>query len=102
MTSDLLSPQGRYSMIPRRVRAALDAHVHDRRPSGGFVTALLENNLSLAFMQADDYSRAAMLEIVLYLWDELPADSWGSAEHVRRWIGQERAPSARSPDLGSA
>ena len=82
-------------MIPPLVRKAIDAHADERRPCGDFVTAVLENDLSAAFLWADPNSRAAMHEIMLYVCNEIPGDCWGSRKIVRAWL----APSTVVPSI---
>jgi len=72
-------------MIPQRVKYAIDRHVEVGQPCGHFVTAVLENNLREAFMRADENSEAAMREIVMYCYNEIPSPSWGSKEKVDEW-----------------
>lgn len=54
---------------------------------GGFLTAVLSNNLMEAFARADLTSRAAMFNIVSFIYNECPAGAWGSKEHVLEWSG---------------
>lgn len=59
-------------------------------PPGGFVRAVLENNLSEAMGRADLHSRAALFAIVRWCHWNLPGGSWGSPENVRSWLAEHR------------
>ena len=45
---------------------------------GGFVRAVLENNLKESFLMADEYNLPAMAEIVSYCRNQIPSMCWGS------------------------
>lgn len=72
-------------MIPERIKMAMDYHVSRGQACGGFVTAVLENDLCGALFMADSESFAAMLEIARYLYNEMPEPCWGSKEKVQQW-----------------
>lgn len=68
---------------------------------GGFVTALLANDLVGAFMCADGANRRAMGEYAAFLYNEMPwrtgnarRDYWGSYEAVRHRITEQQAADA--------
>ena len=72
--------------IPERFRESIDLYVSDRIPPGGFLTAVLSNNLTEAFYRADDEAIAHMLGIVSYCYNDIPRTSWGSPTRVREWL----------------
>ncbi len=57
-------------------------------PPGGFLRAVLENDLAGAFGRADDDNRRAMHDIVCYVYNELPSQCWGSPAKVAAWLTQ--------------
>lgn len=71
--------------IPEITRESIDAWVQDAKPTGGFLRAVLENNLREAFARADNDNSAAMHDIVSYLYNEVPGLCWGSPERVAEW-----------------
>jgi hypothetical protein len=71
--------------IPPLVKGAIDRHIQEGRPCGSCTTAILENNLRLAFAYADEYTVQAMFHIVAYLYNEAPVPCWGSPEKVQTW-----------------
>lgn len=71
--------------IPEITRESIDAWAESARPVGGFVQAVLENNLREAFARADRENTAAMHDIVSYRYNEIPGLCWGSPERVAEW-----------------
>ena len=56
------------------------------RPTGDFVKACLENNLSEALARADDTNILVLREIMMYIYWEVPSPCWGSKEQVADWL----------------
>lgn len=54
--------------------------------AGGFLNAVLENNLKEAFARADDDNARAMKTIVMYVYMKMPSNCWGSITKVESWI----------------
>ena len=75
-----------YDSVPIHMRAAIQRYLEDGERCGGFLTALLSNDLTEAFARADDINLAAMHAWVRFLWNEAPIDSYGSPENFERWI----------------
>jgi hypothetical protein len=67
-------------MIEERFKEAIDRWVADACPMGGFMTAVLENDLAMAMGKADEGARENLFDIIKYLWNECPAHCWGSKE----------------------
>jgi len=76
--------------IPQRILESLGAYVNERRPTGGFLRAILENNLMEAMGRADEDNRQCLFHIVSYIYNELPMDCWGSPEKVRDWLNAKK------------
>lgn len=60
--------------------------LHGTRP-GGFLEAVLSNDLFDAYGRADNFSKADMDLIVKFVYNQLPGDCWGSREKVKQWRG---------------
>ena len=73
-------------MIPKDTLTGLKRYVEDRIHPGGFLIAVLENNLTESFGQADKKNRKVLFEIVCYCYNELPSICWGSPEKVKNWL----------------
>lgn len=94
-TAEELTPAGnpllpQYALIPRPIRRAIDGHALHGRPTGGFVRAVLENDLIEAFILADESSTAALRGIVFYVYHEIPSACWGSRKKVKAWLEKFR------------
>jgi hypothetical protein len=71
-------------------KAGIDRYAATGCPTGGFLRAVLSNNLKEAFMAADAENSADMHEIVGYCYNEIPSSCWGSPEAVDAWIEKHR------------
>jgi len=83
----LAEMQKKYPDAPPLVLEAILDFSENGTPSGGFVTAVLENDLSGAFARADLASRAGLADIVRFIHWEIPHNSHGSREAVSAWTG---------------
>lgn len=73
-------------MAPGLIVRSLHDYVNLGVPTGGFLRAVLGNDLREAFGRADIHNRHAMFDIVSYIWNNLPAACWGSYEKVDAWL----------------
>jgi hypothetical protein len=53
---------------------------------GGFLTAVLENDLAGAISRADVENYVNLKNIVMYVWNFLPHNAWGSREKVQAYL----------------
>lgn len=79
---------GNYN-IPDLTQDALTRYVEHGIKPGGFLTAVLSNDLFGAFSRADPLNAAAMQDIVKFIYNELPAGAWGSPEKVQAFVKTE-------------
>lgn len=70
---------------PAEIVEDLKAWVNHGTPPGGFLEAVLTNDLQQAFGRADSINMWSMPHIVAYCWNKIPAECWGSVENVRGW-----------------
>ena len=75
-----------YPRIPQYIRRKLDDYAQNHQPIGGFLTAVLGNDLQGAVCRADEDSLYGLLDIVHYVYNELPSTCWGSPEKVKAWL----------------
>ncbi len=68
------------------IKESLDAYAKDRLPLGSFLTAVVANDLNKAVCHADPYNLCNIRDIVLYVYNELPAECHGSRDRVRDWL----------------
>lgn len=76
--------------VPHHLRDSLLRYVNDHRRPGGFLTAVLENDLAAAMARGDEDSRAGLYAIVCWVYNETPIACWGSPAEVKAWL--ERVP----------
>lgn len=55
---------------------------------GDFMTGVLENDLARAVGHADSHNVLYLRQYVYFMYNELPADAWGSKQKVRDWVKQ--------------
>ncbi len=67
---------------------ALERYLNHGIMPGGFLTAVLENNLSEAFGRADMDNTANMKNIVGYMYNNFPGNSWGSRAKIEQYLLQ--------------
>lgn len=77
-----------YARLPEHLRGGMKRYIEQYCPTGGFLEAVLENNLVEAFGRADEVNRERMFDIVNFLYNEAPADCWGSPAKVEAWLAQ--------------
>jgi len=79
-----------YSKISPTTMGGLKRYIENRIEGGGFLTAVLSNNLKEAIGRADNWNLETLLIIVCWLYNEAPSDCWGSPEKVSAWLKNEK------------
>ena len=79
-------------LISDSVVGGLRRYVVSRIPTGGFLRAVLENDLKSAAQQADAVNYGQLARIVEFCNDAIPFICWGSPAKVNEWLYAE-APS---------
>ena len=72
-------------MIEQRFKESIDRYISTGCPTGDFLRAVLENDLTEAVGRADESAIWNLRDIVVYLYNEVPSASWGSKEKVKAW-----------------
>ena len=72
--------------VPEHLREGLLAYVLEGRPTGGFLYAVLTNDLFEAVGRADEKSLAGLFAIIGWLYNEAPADCYGDVDKVKAWM----------------
>jgi hypothetical protein len=72
--------------MPVRTREALERYVVLGIEPGGFLMAVLSNDLMLSFGRADDENFTAIESICKWLYNEAPRSCYGSYEKVETYI----------------
>ena len=72
--------------IPDYMTEGLTLYIEHGILSGGFLTAVLENDLMKALGLADDTNLEALPAYGAYLYNEAPASCYGSKQKVSNWV----------------
>ena len=71
--------------VPPHTQGALRRYVEEGYMPGGFLTAVLCNDLFGAVARADDENIQSLKDITTFVYNRMPSDSWGSAEKMRAY-----------------
>lgn len=74
---------------PEEIVESLKRYVEDRVKPGGFLTAVLCNDLFGAAERADKVNGTLLHNICMYIYWEIPDNCWGSKEKVEKWLRRE-------------
>ena len=83
-------------MVPH-LAPGLMRWVENGTPPGGFLTAVLTNDLLGAFTHGDDTSIAGLKYIFRFLYNHCPSQCWGSKEKVAAWRGLDAMEKGDAP-----
>lgn len=74
--------------LPNHMQTAARQYVEEGAHVGGFLTAVLSNDLAEAYGRADAANQQAMGEWVRWMVNDIPMGAWGSPEAVEEWQEQ--------------
>ena len=74
------------SGVPEHTQGALMRYVNDGLHPGGFLTAVITNDLIGAVTRADRWNLDALPSIVMFMLNAMPAASIGSTENMEQWL----------------
>lgn len=83
-----------WDRVPEHVQGGLRRYVEHRIEPGGFLLAVLTNDLRESVGRADHICLPAIPDIISWLYNKAPGTCWGSPEKVTSWLqsdGQESA-----------
>jgi hypothetical protein len=72
--------------VPEHTRGALLRYRDKGYDPGGFMTAVLTNDLMGAISRADRENARALIEICRWVYMRMPRASWGDDDTVDQWI----------------
>lgn len=75
-----------YSNIPVHMVSGIKNYIEAGHPVGGFLYAVITNDLTEAFARADDINVLYMREWVMFLYNQMPFGSWRTKENYETWI----------------
>ncbi len=73
-------------MIPKAIKYQIDQYIEAGVPPGGFLNAVLTNDLMVAIQKADETNKLHIPDIVTYLLNYLPPIAYGNAKNVTDWL----------------
>ena len=76
--------------IPERMMEGIKRYLAYGIPSGSFLTAIIQNNLSQAYQQADSENLRNIPAYVAYFYNECPMRCWGSPKKMTAWIDSKK------------
>lgn len=75
--------------VPLHIRGALERYVNNRIAPGGFLTALLANDLMESMGRADHINKRYIFEICNWVYNCAPRNCHGSYEAIDNWISSK-------------
>jgi hypothetical protein len=79
-----------YSLLPEHMQDGARRYIENHIEPGGFMRAVLENNLVEAFARADSINAEHMPQWAQWLYWQCPSSAWGSKSTVDRWLKEGR------------
>lgn len=68
------------------IQQALSNYVLNKIPPGGFLTAILANDLMGAVGRCDAWNHHYMKDICNFVYNRIPSNAWGSYYHVQKYL----------------
>lgn len=88
MSTEYWAEKLEYCDVPCHIREGFMMWMEQRIPPGGFLQAVLVNNLSESMGRADDINRGRLWNICNFLYNYAPYDCWGSRQKVFDWCAE--------------
>ena len=82
------TPRNETVVIPPLVRDTLMRYIEFGIPTGGFLEAVLSNDLFEAMGRADSENRHQIFEIVSWIYNYAPGNCHGSRQIYNNWIAE--------------
>jgi hypothetical protein len=71
--------------LNEHIHAALIRYIQDGINPGGFLTAVLSNDLNYAVLNADEDNFLSLQYLCKWLYNYAPKDCYGSPDKVKKW-----------------
>lgn len=81
-----LKPSANHPGVTQNTIDGLQLYIEKRIPPGGFLEAILCNDLVQACARADDFNKIFIHNIVSYCYTYLPSNAWGNKDRVNNWL----------------
>lgn len=72
--------------LPERFKSSIELYLEYGILPCSFLQSVLENDLKMAFANADVQSVRELPGLVCWLYNRIPIGAWGSPEKVRDWV----------------
>jgi hypothetical protein len=82
-------------MTLQEAKDSITRYVNEGVPTGGFLEAVLANDLMEAVGRADSTSLVNLFDICVFIYNEIPVAAHGSRERVAAWLERKQAEIAR-------
>ncbi len=80
-----------YSELPDYMRRGMKLYLEYGEMPGGFLTAVLANDLHFAAKRADMQNRFRFQQYIDFFLGSIPSKAWGSYENVYFWMIHRKA-----------
>lgn len=90
LASALASHQFMGQSVPSYMQDGLLDYLEYGIPPGGFLTAILENDLFQTYARADQINCLTVGAYVSFLYNHADGRSYGSREKVQQWVDSKR------------
>ncbi len=87
-STDYYTEGVRVTRVPEELHEGLIAYILHGQSPGGFLTAVLCNDLQDACQRADMTNRYRLFDIVNFLYNYAPPVAYGNGEKVSTWIAK--------------
>lgn len=77
---------GDYAQIPPHMQEAIRRYVVQGLKPGGFLCAVIQNDLKMAVFQADDVNEPLIPLYVRWFYNHAPSACSGSPDHMQKWL----------------
>lgn len=84
-----------WSLIPPHMHEGLHRYIDEGIEPGGFMTAVLANDLSRAALCADSANKYKLADYIIFVHNYLPIGSYGSYEKVVLWMRMKKSSSLK-------
>ena len=75
-----------YSEIRPIILESLRRYADHHLETGGFLKALLSNDLTETVGRADEGNIKVLDKIIMYCYNEIPSECWGTPKRVEAWL----------------
>ena len=78
--------EGEYAAIPKDMQEGMTQYVENRTEPGGFLSAVIRNDLLDAACRADKHNLLLIKEYAQWFYNVAPSGCAGSPEKMRAWL----------------